>query len=66
MSFSNKWKCSSLTTVLLQVVVVLAGTNNHGNPAEEVAEGIMEICKTVRDKQPSADIVLLVSLFSFC
>lgn len=42
-----------------KVVVILVGTNNHGNTADEVAEGILEICKTVRDKQPSADIVLL-------
>lgn len=43
-----------------QVVVILVGTNNANN-AEEVAEGILEIVRVVRDKQPEAYIVLLVT-----
>lgn len=45
---------------VLQVVVILVGTNNSGS-AEEISEGILEIVKVVRDKQPDAYIVLLVS-----
>ncbi|RXG53459.1 Platelet-activating factor acetylhydrolase IB subunit beta [Armadillidium vulgare] len=42
-----------------KAVVILVGTNNHSNTAEEVAEGVMEICNTVREKQPQAYIIAL-------
>ncbi|KAF2367548.1 SGNH hydrolase-type esterase domain [Trinorchestia longiramus] len=45
-----------------KVIVVLVGTNNHEHSAEQVAEGIMEVCKVLREKQPHADIVLLALL----
>lgn len=44
----------------LQIVVLLVGTNNTSNSAEEVAEGIFEIVKTIREKLPDAYIVLPV------
>lgn len=44
----------------LQVVVLLVGTNNTKNMAEEVAEGIFEIVKNIREKLPDAYIVLPV------
>lgn len=50
-----------MKSLLSQVVVILAGTNNSGSP-EEIAEGILEIVNVVRDKQPEAYIVLLVRI----
>lgn len=47
-----------LDNVKPKVVVILVGTNNPES-AEEVAEGILEIVKVVREKQPEAYIVLL-------
>ncbi|KAL0281113.1 UNVERIFIED_CONTAM: hypothetical protein PYX00_002209 [Menopon gallinae] len=42
-----------------KVIVVLIGTNNHGYEPQQIAEGIIEIAKNLRDKQPDAYIVLL-------
>lgn len=44
----------------LQIVVLLVGTNNTSHSAEEVAEGIFEIVKIMREKLPDAYIVLPV------
>jgi hypothetical protein len=44
------------------VVVVLVGTNNFHCTAEQIAEGIMELVRVIREKQPDAYIVLLVNL----
>ncbi|XP_066991158.1 platelet-activating factor acetylhydrolase IB subunit alpha1 [Anabrus simplex] len=41
-----------------KVVVLLVGTNNHGFTAEQIVEGIMEIVRAIREKQPQAYIVL--------
>lgn len=41
-----------------KVVVLHIGTNNHGDSAEEVAEGIKAICNLIRDKQPQAYLVV--------
>lgn len=46
---------------MLQAVVVLVGTNNHEHTAAEVAGGITEICSTIREKQPQAYVIVLVS-----
>ena len=46
----------------LQIVVLLVGTNNTQHTAEEVAEGILEIVKNIREKLPDAYIVLPVIL----
>lgn len=45
-------------------MVVLVGTNNHQHTAAEVAGGIMEICRTIREKQPQSYIVALVSVYN--
>ena len=45
-----------------QAVVVLVGTNNYDHTAEEVSQGIIEICQTIRDKQPQAYIIVLVCI----
>lgn len=46
---------------LFKAIVLLIGTNNHGDSAEEIAEGIKTICTLIRDKQPQAYLVVLVS-----
>jgi len=47
---------------VLQVIVVLAGTNNHDHTASQIVEGLMEIVKTCQDKQPQADVLVMVSI----
>ena len=48
--------------LLFQVIVLLIGTNNHGNSPEEISEGIKAICNLIRDKQPQAFLVVLTLL----
>uniref|UniRef100_A0A2P2IBV9 Platelet-activating factor acetylhydrolase IB subunit beta-like n=2 Tax=Hirondellea gigas TaxID=1518452 RepID=A0A2P2IBV9_9CRUS len=45
-----------------KVIVVLVGTNNHEHSVDQVADGIMEICNTITEKLPTADILLLTLL----
>jgi platelet-activating factor acetylhydrolase IB subunit beta/gamma len=47
------------------VVVVLVGTNNFNCTAEQIAEGIMELVRVIREKQPDAYIVLPVNLLFY-
>ncbi|MCL4124064.1 UNVERIFIED_CONTAM: hypothetical protein GTU68_014063 [Idotea baltica] len=42
-----------------KAIVILVGTNNHSHTAEEVAAGVIEVCHTVREKQPQAYIIVL-------
>ncbi|XP_050695796.1 platelet-activating factor acetylhydrolase IB subunit alpha2-like [Eriocheir sinensis] len=51
-----------LESIKPKAVVVLVGTNNHEHTAAEVAGGITEICRTIREKQPQAYIVALTLL----
>jgi len=44
------------------VIVVLAGTNNHEHTAAQIVEGLMEIVKTCQEKQPQADVIVMVSI----
>merc|ERR1712168_366798 len=55
------WRLTNgeLDHVVPKAVVVLVGTNNHGHSATQVAGGIIEICKTIRDKQPQAYVIVL-------
>ena len=39
----------------------MAGTNNYGHSAEQVAEGILEIVSAVQLKQALAQIIVMVS-----
>ena len=48
-----------------EVIVVSAGQSNQGDSAEEIAEGLKEICAVIRSKQPQAFLVLLVSSLTF-
>lgn len=56
--------CKDLTygqlVYFFQIVVLLVGTNNIKNSAEEVAEGLFEIVKNIRERLPDAYIVLPV------
>lgn len=54
--------CVNVIDRYLQIVVLLVGTNNTQHTAEEVAEGILEIVKNIREKLPDAYIVLPVNL----
>ena len=47
---------------LSQIVVLHIGTNNHGDTAEEVTEGIKAVCGLIRDKQPQAYLVVTTLL----
>ena len=49
------------TILMLQVIVLLCGTNNHDHTAEQVSEGILEIVRTIKEKQPQAQVIVLVS-----
>ena len=49
-------------SLYLQAVVLLCGTNNHGHTAEQVAGGIEAIVKFIAEKQPEANIIVLVSM----
>lgn len=53
------------TVVYFQVIVVHVGTNNLEHTPEQVSEGILEIVRTIREKHPSAYIVLPVSISYF-
>jgi hypothetical protein len=41
--------------------VILVGTNNTEDSAENIADGILELIRLVQTKQPQADVVVLVS-----
>eukprot|EP00096_Caligus_rogercresseyi_P005576 TRINITY_DN2143_c0_g1_i4.p1 TRINITY_DN2143_c0_g1~~TRINITY_DN2143_c0_g1_i4.p1 ORF type:complete len:228 (-),score=74.04 TRINITY_DN2143_c0_g1_i4:340-1023(-) len=45
-----------------KVIVLMIGTNNHGDSSEEIADGIKTICALIRDKQPQAYLVVLTLL----
>lgn len=57
----SKLVCN-IVCIILQVIVLLVGTNNHGHTAEQVAGGIVEIVTTISTKQPLAQIVVMVRL----
>lgn len=44
---------------------MLAGTNNFNCTAEQIAEGIMELVRVIREKQPDAYIVLPVNFLFY-
>jgi len=46
----------------MQVIVVLAGTNNHEHSPAQIVDGLMEIVKTCQEKQPQADVLVMVSI----
>lgn len=48
-----------LDNINAKVVVIWCGTNNHGNTAPQIAEGIMAIADQVSLKQPESTIIIL-------
>lgn len=46
---------------MLQVVVLLVGTNNVSHKPDQIADGIISIAQAVRSKLEEAHIVLMVS-----
>ncbi|XP_022200418.2 platelet-activating factor acetylhydrolase IB subunit alpha2 [Nilaparvata lugens] len=49
----------ALENIKPKVIVLLVGTNNVSNTAEEVSEGIIEIVRTIRGLQPDCQIVVI-------
>jgi platelet-activating factor acetylhydrolase IB subunit beta/gamma len=43
-------------------VVLFVGTNNHGNTAEQIAEGIEAIVEAIRKRQPQTYTIVLVNI----
>ena len=44
--------------------MIEVGTNNHEHTAEQVAGGLVEIVRTCQQKQPQAQIIVIVRLFA--
>ncbi len=38
----------------------MAGTNNHGHTAEQIVDGLLEIVNTIHEKQPQAQVLVMV------
>jgi len=49
-----------LSVWTLQVIVVGVGTMNYMHTSEQVVGGILEIVKTCHEKQPQAEILVMV------
>ncbi|OQV17538.1 Platelet-activating factor acetylhydrolase IB subunit beta [Hypsibius exemplaris] len=49
----------TLDVIKPKVIVLLIGTNNFLNTAGEVAEGILEIVRLIREKQPLSQLLVL-------
>ena len=48
--------------LVTQVIVLLIGTNNHEHSALQVSEAILDIVATLRNKQPQAQLVVMVCM----
>lgn len=48
-----------------QVVVVHVGTNNFGDPPENIADGIVEVVNIICDRHPETYIVFVVSIYNY-
>ena len=49
----------------MKAIVLLVGTNNHGHTPDQIADGILTIVLLMREKQPQANIVVLVKYSHF-
>ncbi|KAI5708705.1 hypothetical protein M8J76_001530 [Diaphorina citri] len=49
-----------LDSIKPKVIVILVGTNNTEDSAENIADGILELIRLVQTKQPQADVVELL------
>lgn len=52
-----------LCLLLLQVVVLWVGTNNHGHTPEQICGGILAIIQVIKNKLPNAHTLVLVRVF---
>lgn len=59
--FSHALPC----LLLLQVVVLWVGTNNHGHTPEQICGGILAIIQVIKNKLPSAHTLVLVGFVLF-
>lgn len=55
-------KLNNIMHASLQAVVVLIGTNNHGCSAEQISDGIVAVVDAIRERQKTANIIVLVSI----
>ena len=46
---------------LFQVIVLLCGTNNINQSAQQVCEGVLEIVHVITEKQPKAQLIVVAS-----
>lgn len=46
--------------LFFQVIVLIIGTNNHGDTANQVADGILAIVKAIQERQPSSHVIVMV------
>uniref|UniRef100_G3P458 Platelet-activating factor acetylhydrolase IB subunit alpha1 n=1 Tax=Gasterosteus aculeatus aculeatus TaxID=481459 RepID=G3P458_GASAC len=55
------WRLSNgeLDNISPKVVVLWVGTNNHGQTAEQICEGIMAIIQVIKNKLPNARTLVL-------
>jgi len=55
------WRLSSgeLDGLSPKVVVVQIGTNNHGHTAAQVAGGILAVCRTITERLPAAEVLVM-------
>ncbi len=50
--------------IVLKVVVLAVGTRNK-HPAPEIFDGIMVILKEIKERQPNANIIVMVSTINY-
>lgn len=47
--------------ISLKVIIILVGTNNYDNSAEEISEAILAIVDVVQQKQPQSQLIVMVN-----
>lgn len=55
---------SVLIVLILQVVVLWVGTNNHGHDPKQICSGILAIVQVIKNKLPNARTLVLVGFCS--
>lgn len=54
-----------LVLLVLQVVVLWVGTNNHGHTPEQICKGILAIIQVIKNKLPNAQTLVLVRFLRY-
>lgn len=52
-------KNGELDEIKPKVIVLMVGTNNHGDTANQVADGILAIVKAIQERQPSSHVIVM-------